>query len=226
MDKEREDRAAQEICRIGKLLDERGYVAGCDGNISYRLGHNLILCTPTSISKGKMKPEDLVLVDMKGNQQGGKRHPSTELGMHLGFYSLRPDICAVVHAHPPTATGFAAAGVSLEEPLVAEVVVACGKIPLARYGTPGTPELIEVLRPLIPKNDVILMANHGVVTCGHDLSKAYMRMETVEHYARIALVAHQLGPPHPLPAAEIRKLMRVRQHYEANQVPQALEYEN
>ncbi|HEV3316994.1 MAG TPA: class II aldolase/adducin family protein [Candidatus Angelobacter sp.] len=215
----------QEICRIGAMLHQRGYVAACDGNISVRLGQNLVLCTPTSISKGMMTPEDLVLVDMRGQQQNGKRHPSTELGMHLLFYSLRPHVRAVVHAHPPTATGFAAAGISLEEPLVAEVVVSCGAIPLARYGTPGTPDLADALKPLIPRHDALLMANHGVVTCGHDLLNAYMKMETVEHYAQIALVARQLGPAHPLPAEEIRKLMEARENYEANKAPDATEWE-
>jgi len=104
----------QEVCRIGKLLHERGYVAATDGNISVRLRQNLVLCTPTSMSKGMMQPEDMVVVDMNGDQKDGKRHPSTELGMHLLFYCMRPDIRAVVHAHPPTATGFAAAGISLK----------------------------------------------------------------------------------------------------------------
>ncbi|HEV2961023.1 MAG TPA: class II aldolase/adducin family protein [Candidatus Angelobacter sp.] len=215
----------QEICRIGAMLHQRGYVAACDGNISVRMGQNLVLCTPTSISKGMMTPDDLVLVDMNGQQQNGKRHPSTELGMHLLFYSLRPHVRAVVHAHPPTATGFAAAGISLEEPLVAEVVVSCGKIPLARYGTPGTPDLADALKPLIPRHDALLMANHGVVTCGHDLLNAYMKMETVEHYAQIALVARQLGPTRPLPAEEIRKLMEARENYEANKAPAITEWE-
>src|SRR5258708_25041351 len=215
----------QEVCRIGKLLHERGYVAATDGNISVRLGQNLVLCTPTSMSKGMMQPEDMVVVDMNGDQKDGKRHPSTELGMHLLFYSLRPHVRAVVHAHPPTATGFAAAGISLEEPLVAEVVVSCGAIPLARYGTPGTPDLADALKPLIPRHDALLMANHGVVTCGHDLLNAYMKMETVEHYAQIALVARQLGSVRPLPAEEIRKLMEARENYEANKAPGATEWE-
>jgi L-fuculose-phosphate aldolase len=173
---ENDDCIRREICRMGNMLHQRGFVAACDGNISVRLGQNTVLCTPTSISKGMMEPEDLVMVTMSGSQIGGDRRPSTELGMHLLFYRMRPDIRAVVHAHPPTATGFAAAGIPLDEPLVAEVVVACGRIPLARYGTPGTPELSNVLSPLVPDNDAILMAHHGVVTCGHDLLGAYMKM--------------------------------------------------
>lgn len=224
MDIAQENSIRRDICRVGSMLYERGFVAACDGNISVRLGQDLVLCSPTSICKGMMEPEDLVLVDMQGSHKQGKRRASTELGMHLLFYMLRPHIRAVVHAHPPTATGFAAAGISLEEPLVAEVVVACGKIPLAHYGTPGSLELSESLRPLIPTHDALLMANHGAVTCGHDLMQAYMKMETVEHYAKIALVARQLGPTHPLPAAEITKLMRARDHYEANKPPQIAEW--
>jgi L-fuculose-phosphate aldolase len=226
MDLENESCVRREICRIGRMLYERGLVAATDGNISVRVHQNRILCTPTSISKGMMEPDDLALVDMEGRQNNGTRNPSTELGMHLLFYGLRPEIRAVVHAHPPTATGFAAAGLSLEEPLVAEVVMACGKIPLARYGTPGTPELAEALKPLIPKHDVILMAHHGVVTCGHDLLKAYMKMETAEHYAQIALTARQLGPACPLPEEEVRKLLRARENYEANQHPPRIDWEN
>src|ERR1051325_8255279 len=145
-----EIRARQEVCRIGKMLHRCSFVAGCDGNISARLGQDLILGTPTGISKGMMEPEDLVVVDMQGIQSRGRRSPSSELAMHLLFYRLRPDVRAVVHAHPPTATGFAAAGMALDEPLVAEVVVTFGSIPLAGYGTPGTAELSSALGPLMP----------------------------------------------------------------------------
>jgi len=205
----------QEICRIGHMLHGRSYVAGTDGNISVRLSHDLVLCTPTSLCKGMMEPDDLVIVDLEGKQRNGTRHPSSELAMHLLFYSMRPEIRAVVHAHPPTATGFAAAGTSLEEALVAEVVTALGKIPLANYGMPGTHELTDALRPLIRNHDAILMAHHGVVTCGSTLLRAYMNMECVEHYARVALVARQLGA-HPLPEEEVRRLMEARENYEAN----------
>jgi L-fuculose-phosphate aldolase len=214
-----EEFVRREICRIGNMLHHHGYVAACDGNISVRLRQDVVLCTPTSISKGMMEPEDLVKVTMSGTQICGERHPSTELEMHLLFYRMRPEIRAVVHAHPPTATGFAAAGIALDEPLVAEVVVAFGSIPLAEYGTPGTPELSAALAPLVPDNDAILMAHHGVVTCGHDLLSAYMKMETVEHYAKVVLVARQLGPTQPLPQEEVRKLLKARENYEANRLP-------
>ncbi len=133
--------------------------------------------------------------------------------MHLLIYRLRPDVRGIVHAHPPTATGFAASGYDLNRPLVCEVVVGLGSIPLARYGTPGTPELTDALEPLIPHHDAILMANHGVVTFGSSLESAYMKMETVEHFAKIALVTHLLGNAQPLSEKEVEKLHEVRHRY-------------
>lgn len=213
------DALRHEICRIGKMLHQSGFVAGCDGNISVRVGQDLVLSTPTALCKGMMQPEDLVLADMSGEQVNGQRNPSTELGMHLLFYRMRPDVRAVVHAHPPTATAFATVGQALDEPLVAEVVVTFGSIPLAPYGMPGTQELHDSLRPYIPGHDAILMANHGVVTCGHDLLDAYMKMEKVEHYARIVAATRQLGTARPLSPEEVRKLMKARESYEGNRAP-------
>jgi len=134
--------------------------------------------------------------------------------MHLLIYRSRPDVRGVVHAHPPTATGFAASGLALNQPLVCEVVIGLGCIPLARYGTPGTPELTNALEPLVSQYDAILMANHGVVAYGEDLSHAYMKMEIVEHFARIALVAHPLGHQQLLSAQEIEKLIVARSRYQ------------
>jgi len=131
----------------------------------------------------------------------------------LLIYRLRPDVNAVVHAHPPTATGYAAAGLPLNQPLVSEVLIALGSIPLAAYGTPGTPELSDALAPLIPHHDAILMSNHGVVAYGEDLQLAYMRMETVEHFAKIALVTHMLGKQQLLSNEEVEKLAACREKY-------------
>jgi L-fuculose-phosphate aldolase len=155
----------------------------------------------------------MVIVDREGRLLSGKRRVSSEIAMHLLIYRLRPDVMGIVHAHPPTATGFAAAGVPLNQPLVCEVVIGLGSIPLAKYGTPGTPELTNALEPLVPQYDAILMSNHGVVAYGGDLEQAYMKMETVEHFARIALVTHQLGHQQPLGAAEVEKLAIVREKY-------------
>ncbi|HEV2021866.1 MAG TPA: class II aldolase/adducin family protein [Terriglobales bacterium] len=213
MKSERQHRA--EIARFGKMIHELGYVAATDGNLSVRLGPNRILATPTSMSKGAMQAKDMVVVDMAGRKVSGRRNVSSEIGMHLLIYKLRPDVKAVVHAHPPTATGFAAAGMALDQALCSEVVITLGSIPLARYGTPGTSELSEALEPLIPRHDAILMANHGVVTYGEDLLHAYMNMETVEHFARIALVVHQLGRQQLLSGEDVSKLMAAREKYEA-----------
>jgi len=215
MNVDNESCVREEICRFGKMLHANGYVSGMDGNVSVLIHRNMILCTPTAVSKGMMNPEDLVIVDLQGHQKDGGRHPSSELAMHLLFYALRPDILAVVHAHPVTATAFAAAGISLEKPVTAEVVTALGKIPLAGYGMPGTHELSDALRSYIPGHDAILMARHGVVTCGPTLLRAYMNMECVEHYARIAFAARQLGAD-PLPEREVQRLMEARDKYEGN----------
>jgi L-fuculose-phosphate aldolase len=204
----------EEIVRFGRMLHDRGLVAATDGNLSVRLDEKRILVTPTAMSKGMMKTSDMVTVDMEGRRLSGRRHVSSEIGMHLLIYRLRPDVQGIVHAHPPTATGFAACGVALTEPLVCEVVIGLGSIPLARYGTPGTPELTDALEPLVRDFDAILMKNHGVVAYGKDLSCAYMKMETVEHFARIAFVAHMLGQKEPLNQQEVDKLIVARSRYQ------------
>jgi L-fuculose-phosphate aldolase len=203
----------RELALFGKMLHDRGYVAAMDGNLSVRLDEDRILATPTSMCKGMMRPADMVVVDLDGHCIRGQHCVSSEIGMHLLIYRMRPDVQGVVHAHPVTATGFAAAGMALNQPLVSEVVLGLGSIPLARYGTPGTPELWEALEPFVPDYDAILMANHGVVAYGEDLQSAYMKMETVEHFAKVALVAHLLGQEQPLKEDEVAKLMVARSKY-------------
>lgn len=203
----------EEIVRYGRMLHERGFVAAMDGNLSVRLKDDRILVTPTCLSKGSMQRADMVVVDMDGQRVAGRRNVTSEIGMHLLIYRLRSDVQAIVHAHPPTATGFAAAGIALTEPLVCEVVMGLGCIPLARYGTPGTSELAQTLEPYVPDYDAILMSNHGVVTYGDTLEHAYMKMETVEHFAQIALVTHLLGRQQPLQQVEIEKLLNARTKY-------------
>jgi len=209
-----ETQARHDLAQFGKKLHDAGHVAATDSNLSVRLDDGRILATPTGMSKGMMHPEDMVIVDLDGQKCCGERNPSSELGMHLLVYRTRPDINAVVHAHPVTATGFAAAGMSLEEPLVSEIVISLGAVPLAKYETPGTPELTDALLPFVPDYDAILMANHGVGTYGPDLVNAYMKMETVEHFARIALVTHQLGRQQLLSKEEVDKLLECREKYE------------
>lgn len=203
----------EEIVRYGRMLHDRGFVAAMDGNLSVRLKGGRVLVTPTCLSKGMMRPADMVIVDMQGHRVSGHRNVTSEIGMHLLIYATRPDVQAIVHAHPPTATGFAAAGIPLTEPLVCEVVMGLGCIPLARYGTPGTSELAQTLEPYVPNYDAILMSNHGVVTYGDTLEHAYMKMETVEHFAQIALVTHLLGRQQPLKQVEIEKLLLARTKY-------------
>jgi L-fuculose-phosphate aldolase len=212
------DEQREQIVKLGRLLHTKGFVAAMDGNISARVNGGKILCTPTCISKGMMEPEDLVLVDLEGRKLEGRREVSSEIQMHLLIYRMRPEIRGVVHAHPPTATGFAAAGIALDNALVSEVVVALDSIPLANYGTPGTPELLEALEPFIPGHQAILMANHGAVTFAEDVLHAYMHMETVEHFAKISLVAHLLGRQEPLSGEAVDKLRVVRQKYLAMQI--------
>jgi L-fuculose-phosphate aldolase len=208
-----ESQQREEIVHYGRMLHECGFVAAMDGNLSVRLGKDRILVTPTGVSKGAMRPADMVIVDSDGQKVAGRRNVTSEIGMHLLIYRMRPDIQAIVHAHPPTATGFAAAGMALTEPLVCEVVMGLGCIPLARYGTPGTSELAKTLEPFVPQYDAILMSNHGVVSYGDTLEHAYMKMETVEHFAKIALVTHLLGRQQPLKEGEIEKLLLARTKY-------------
>jgi L-fuculose-phosphate aldolase len=205
-----ESQQRADIIQFGKLLHQKGYVAATDGNITVRLDKNSVLSTATGMSKGMMSPDDLVVVDLDGRKISGRRSVSSEIAMHLLIYRLRPDVHGIVHAHPTTATGYAAAGIPLNKALVSEVVLSLGSIPLARYGTPGTPELTDALEPLIPNHNAILMANHGVVTYGDTLLRAYMKMETVEHFAKIALVTHLLGQQQPLSDEAVEKLVAAR----------------
>lgn len=202
-----------DIIRIGQLVYQKGWVAANDGNISIRLGPDRILCTPTGVSKGMMQPEDLIICDMQGAKVEGVRERTSEIMMHLTIYGLRPEVMGVVHTHPPVATGFAAAGRALNQAILPEVVVNLGCIPLASYGLPGTPALSESILPFVPSYDAILLANHGAVCYGDDVWKAFFKMETLEHYARIALVTELLGGPNLLPRAEVAKLIDARTRY-------------
>ena len=202
-----------DICQIGRLVFQKGWVAANDGNITIRLDTERILATPTGVSKGMMQPDDLIVVDMKGNKISGRAERTSEIAMHLKIYEMRPDIRAVVHAHPPVATGFATAGKPLNLGLLPEVVISLGCVPIAGYGLPGTAALTEPMLPLIPKYDALLMANHGAVCYGEDVFKAYFRMETMEHFARIQLVAELLGGPKVLPREEVDKLLDSRTRY-------------
>lgn len=206
----------QDLVEYGRMLHAQTFVAATDGNLSVRMGSDRVMITPTGVSKGMMHPDEMVIVDLEGEKLSGACQPSSEINMHLTIYRMRPEIGAVVHAHPCTATAFASAGIALDEPLCSEVVITLGAVPLAPYATTGTTELSDSLRPFIPGHDAILMANHGVVTYGRDLRQAYLRMEAVEHYAKIVLAARQLGHRRALDDEQLEKLLAVRSRYGNN----------
>jgi L-fuculose-phosphate aldolase len=208
-----EDEHRRDICTVGRWLLDRGFVAATDGNISLRLDPRRILTSPTNICKGMMALDDLVITDLDGQKLSGRRNASSELAMHLLIYRRRPDVNAVCHAHPLVATGYAAAGLPLNKALLSEAVLALGCVPVARYGTPGTPELTEAIEPLVQSYDALLMANHGVVTYGPDLLTAFFRMETTEHFARVALVTELLGKQVLLSSEDVEKLLAARIRY-------------
>jgi len=209
----REEQLRAEIVEVGRRLWARGYVASNDGNISVRLDEHRLLATPKSVSKGFMTPDMMVMTDLSGRKLAGDRDASSELLLHLAVYDLRPDVQAVVHAHPPLATGFAVAGIALDRAVLAEVVTTLGSIPIADYGTPSTAELPDAVRKYIKVHDGLLLANHGALTVGGDLLGAYYKMETVEHFAHISLVARLLGRERLLSRDEVTRLQGLRGRY-------------
>ncbi|HEY5617313.1 MAG TPA: class II aldolase/adducin family protein [Vicinamibacterales bacterium] len=208
-----EEQIRADIVEAGRRLYARSYVASNDGNITARLDDHRLIATPKGVSKGFMTPDMMVIVDYDGNKVSGERDPSTELPMHLEIYRNRPDMNAVVHAHPPIATGFAVAGIPLTRAVLAEVVTTLGSIPIAAYGTPSTSELPEAVRKYIKAHDGMLLANHGAVTCGKDVMAAYYKMETIEHFAKISLVARLLGREHLISREEVERLQGLRGVY-------------
>jgi L-fuculose-phosphate aldolase len=208
-----EEQLRAEMVEAGRRLYARAYVASNDGNISARLDDSRLLTTPKSVSKGFMTPDMMVIVDYDGKKLTGDRDASSELPMHLEIYRNRPDVNAVVHAHPPIATGFAVAGIPLTRAVLAEVVTTLGSIPIAEYGTPSTAELPEAVRKYIKAHDGLLLANHGAVTCCRSVMTAYYKMETIEHFAKISLVARLLGREHLFSRDEVERLQGLRGMY-------------
>ena len=208
-----EEQVRADIVEIGRRLWVRGYVAANDGNISVRIGERRMITTPKNVSKGFMTPDMMVVTDLDGKKLAGERDPSSEIKMHLQVYRDRPDACAVVHAHPPTATGFAVAGIPLDRAVLAEVVTTLGSIPIAEYATPSTDELPAACSKYLKAHDGLLLANHGALAIGPDLSIAYQRMETIEHFAKISLVTRLLGREHLLSREEVQRLQGLRGMY-------------
>ena len=213
MSTRKEEQLRADIVEAGRRLYARAFVASNDGNISARIDDQRLITTPKSVSKGFMTPDMMVVVDSEGRKMAGDRDPSSELPMHLEIYRNRPDVSAVVHAHPPLATGFAVAGIPLTRAVLAEVITTLGSIPIAEYGTPSTRELADTVAPYVRAHDGLLLANHGALALGKDLFGAYYKMETIEHFAHISLVARMLGREHLLSREEVVRLQGLRGTY-------------
>jgi L-fuculose-phosphate aldolase len=208
-----EQQSREDIVEVGRRLYARGYTASNDGNISVRLDAGRLMMTPANVCKGFMTPDMMCITDLDGRKIAGERNPSSEMQMHLEVYRQRPEIRAVVHAHPPIATGFAVAGIPLDRAVLAEVVTTLGSVPIAEYATPSTRELPEAVRKYVKAHDGMLLANHGALTLGADVFAAYFKMETIEHFAKISLVARMLGGERLLSREEVTRLERLRGSY-------------
>lgn len=211
MDYWNEEYIKTEMIEIGRALYDRGYIAATDGNISVRLDNGDLFMTPSGIPKGKMRPDQIVRTDSQGRVIGEGK-PSSEILMHLAVYRERPDARAVVHAHPPYATAFSIAGVSLAQCVIPEIVVQMGTIPTAPYATPSTPEMPDSIRQFLACTDALILERHGTLTLGETLLSAYHKLEKVEHTAHITLIANQLGGVKALGTEEVKKLMEVRRN--------------
>ncbi len=205
----------KQICDIGKRIYDRGMVAANDGNISVKISDNEFLCTPTGVSKGFMTPEYICKVDAKGNviQANGKFKPSSEIKMHMRVYAERPDVKAVVHAHPSYATSFAIAGIPLTQPIMPEAVIALGCVPIAEYGTPSTEEIPDAVSKYLQYYDAVLLENHGALAYSDSLLAAYHKMESLEFYAELLYQANMLGGPKELSDAQVKRLYEIRKQF-------------
>lgn len=204
-----------EIVRVCRRLYERGLIAGSDGNVSVRAGPDRVVATPSGMSKGELTASDLVEITLDGEPRHGTRVPSSEILMHLRIYARRPDVSAVVHAHPPTATAFAVAGEPIMDAVLPEVILQMGTVALVPYATPGTRALPDLMEPFLAGHDAFLLANHGATTVGPTLSVAHQRMESLEHAARILLGARMLGRVTTLSEENVRELRARRELYES-----------
>ncbi|MFQ5550254.1 MAG: class II aldolase/adducin family protein [Gemmatimonadales bacterium] len=201
---------AKRIADCCRRLYEFGLIAGADGNVAVRLDGERALVTPSGLLKSDLKPDDMVEVDLQGKRLRGHRHPSSELDLHLRALRARPDVNAVVHAHPPVATGFSVAGEAFDACILPELILQVGWVPLVPYGTPGTPELGDEVEPFLRGHDALLLANHGAVTFGTSLDEAIIRMESLEHAAKIIFTARMLGRVNPLDPSDVSRLERLR----------------
>lgn len=204
--------AKKSILDIGRRMYERGFVASNDGNISCKVGPNTIWTTPTGVSKGFMKQEMLVKMDLNGRILMGKYKPSSEVKMHLRVYQENPEVQAVTHAHPLVATSFAIAGINLDAAILTEAVLGLGSIPIAKYATPGTDEVPESIAPFVNTHNGVLLANHGALTWGKDIYQAFYRLESIEYYATILMyTGNIIGRQNVLSCDQVDKLLDIRQ---------------
>ena len=208
-----EVQARQAIVDAGTVLYKQGYVVSNDGNISVRISPDIIVVTPTGVSKGDMNPDMMVVMDLDGNViSKGLRGPSSEVKMHLRVYRENPDVTAVVHAHPIYATSFAIAGVPLDKPILSEAMLQVGVVPVAHYAKPGTTDVPDSIAPFVKDYAAVMLSNHGVLTWGVDLEQALARMEVVENYAKITLVVNQIGSERGLSQDQVDGLADIRQN--------------
>lgn len=206
-----DDRQIREaFCEIGRRVWQKNFIASNDGNFSYRLDENRVLCTPTMTSKGFMKPEDMVIVDLEGNQLSDQRKLTSEIRVHLFIYRQRPDLRSVVHVHPPHATAFAIVGRDLPKCVLPEVEVNLGEVPMAPYVLSGTWKFAESLAPWVRTHDAFLLRNHGAITTGVDPFDAYYKMETLDQYCRILLLAMQAGNIQRLTEGDIQEILDMK----------------
>jgi len=204
------------MCEIGSRIYKREMVAANDGNFSVKIDENTYLCTPTGVSKGFMTPDMICKVDAEGNpkQANGKWNPSSEIKMHMRIYKNRPDVNAVVHAHPQFATAYAIAGIPLTEKIMPEAVVFLGEVPIAKYGLPSTMEIPDAVEPYLSCYDAVLLENHGALSWGAALMAPYFKMDGVEFYASLAYKAKMLGGAKELPAFEVDRLYELRRQFQ------------
>ena len=202
-----------DIIDICKRIHANGWVASNDGNISIRIGPDTVLCTPTGMSKGYLTTDQLIKVDMEGNKIDGMLEPSSEIKMHLDVYKNKEGVNSVVHAHPPYSTGFAVAGIPLDECIMPEIIIGLGSIPTAKFGTPSTMEIPENIRPLLKEYSVFLLENHGALSVGKDVFQAYYRMESLELFAKISFIARTLGNVNVLSEEDVKKTIKVRDYF-------------
>jgi L-fuculose-phosphate aldolase len=200
----------KEICEVGHKLWLKGFVAANDGNISVKINDHEYYCTPTGVSKGSLTPDMIIKVDENGKKLEGKFNPSSEIKMHMRVYQKRPDVTAVVHAHPPVATAFTVADIDLDQYILPEAVLTIGNVPTCDYGTPSTMEIPDSLDPYLQNHDAFLLRNHGALTVGCNLNKAFFVMEEVEFNAVICKHAMDLGAVHEISNEQLKKLMDLR----------------